>query len=407
MKKIKLIYRLLLALVLGIALGHTLHILSFNANFTNYTLIPIKLIATFNGIVSSFLSFVVPLLILSFITVGVSDLEKGATKLLVSTLIIAYTSTVSFSVLAYSVSSTILPLFLTKGVLYNLDNPKDFLVAPYLKIVMPPIMEVMSALVLAFIIGLGLTGFKKDNAMRNAFVSLQKIVENLLAKVIIPILPFHIGGLFANMTYNGKSFEIIKTLGIVFVVIIFLHCLSLIIQFSLAGAVVQKNPFTLLKNMLSAYSTAIGTQSSAATIPITLKATRKNGVAQDIADFVIPLCATIHLPGSVISLTTSAFAISYILNLDVSFMHMIGFIFMLAITMVAAPGVPGGAVMASIGLLQSSLNFDEAMLSLIIALHLAQDSFGTATNVTGDGAIAIVVNKIAGNKLEDAGTEDI
>lgn len=398
MKKIGLIWRLVIALALGILGGYILGNLGGQSPDSPFT-IPIRAMATFNGLFGGFLSFVVPLLILSFITVGISDLGKGAGKLLLTTVAFAYVSTVLFATGAFAVDSIVLPLVLEKGSLSGLENPEHFLLHGYIKIAMPPIMDVMSALVLAFIVGIGLTMFDKTNSLTMGFKTFQGIIEKLLDKVVIPLLPFHIGGIFANMTYNGKSFEIMKTLAIVFVLIVILHWCALVIQYAIAGSMAGKNPFTLLKNMLPAYGTAIGTQSSAATIPVTLKAAKANGVKDDIADFVVPLCATIHLSGSAITLTTCAFALSYILDFNISFPHMMGFIFMLGVTMVAAPGVPGGAVMAALGLLQTNLGFNETMLSLMIALYLAQDSFGTATNVTGDGAIAIAVNKIAGNEL--------
>lgn len=160
------------------------------------------------------------------------------------------------------------------------------------------------------------------------------------------------------------------------------------------------NPFVMLKNMVPAYLTAIGTQSSAATIPVTLDQTKKNGVKEDVADFVIPLCATIHLSGSTITLVSCAMAIMMLNGMNTSFNAMLPFIMMLGVTMVAAPGVPGGAVMAALGLLESMLGFSQPMISLMIALYVAQDSFGTACNITGDAAIAVLVNRISGNKLE-------
>jgi Na+/H+-dicarboxylate symporter len=173
-----------------------------------------------------------------------------------------------------------------------------------------------------------------------------------------------------------------------------MHILLLLIQFSIAGAITGKNPINALLNMMPAYMTALGTQSSAATIPVTLAQAKKNGVESELADFVIPLCATIHLSGSMLKIVSCAFAIMWMMEMPYTGEMFLGFIFMLAITMVAAPGVPGGAIMAAIGVLQSILLFNEQAIGLMIALYIAMDSFGTACNVTGDGAIAMVINKI-------------
>ena len=194
------------------------------------------------------------------------------------------------------------------------------------------------------------------------------------------------------MTHAGQVAAIMSVFAKVFLVIICLHIVILVVQYTLAGSAAGGNPIKLLKGMLPAYMTAIGTQSSAATIPVTLASTKKNGVAAGIADFVIPLCGTI-------TLTSCTMAVMLLNGRPIEFSNMFGFILMLGVTMVAAPGVPGGAVMAALGILQSMMGFTADQQALMIALYLAQDSFGTACNVTGDGAIAILVNKIAGNKL--------
>lgn len=210
----------------------------------------------------------------------------------------------------------------------------------------------------------------------------------------VPLLPIYIFGIFLNMTHSGQVFSIlmvfIKIIGVIFL----LHIFLLVFQYCIAALFVRRNPFKLLGKMLPAYFTALGTQSSAATIPVTLEQTKKNGVSSDIAGFVIPLCATIHLSGSTLKIVACALALMMMQGMPFDFPLFAGFIFMLGITMVAAPGVPGGAIMASLGILQSMLGFDESAQALMIALYIAMDSFGTACNVTGDGAIALIVDKI-------------
>jgi len=264
----------------------------------------------------------------------------------------------------------------------------------------PPLMNVMTALVLAFTLGLGLASLNSD-ALKNVARDFQEIIVRMISAVILPLLPLYIFGIFLNMTHSGQVYSIlmvfIKIIGVIFV----LHIFLLVFQYSIAALFVHRNPFKLLSKMLPAYFTALGTQSSAATIPVTLEQTKKNGVSAEVAGFVIPLCATIHLSGSTLKIVACALALMMMQGMPFDFPLFAGFIFMLSITMVAAPGVPGGAIMASLGILQSMLGFDESAQALMIALYIAMDSFGTACNVTGDGAIALIIDKIMGkNRAE-------
>ena len=261
-------------------------------------------------------------------------------------------------------------------------------------------MNVMTALVLAFTLGLGLASLNSD-ALKNVARDFQEIIVRMISAVILPLLPLYIFGIFLNMTHSGQVYSIlmvfIKIIGVIFV----LHIFLLVFQYSIAALFVHKNPFKLLIKMLPAYFTALGTQSSAATIPVTLEQAKKNGVSAEVAGFVIPLCATIHLSGSTLKIVACALALMMMQGMPFDFPLFAGFIFMLGITMVAAPGVPGGAIMASLGILQSMLGFDESAQALMIALYIAMDSFGTACNVTGDGAIALIIDKIMGkNRAE-------
>lgn len=388
MRRMGLLPKLIIAIILGIIIG----------NFAPAWVV--RILATFNGLFGNFLGFAIPLIIIGFVAPGIGDLGEEAGKLLAITAGIAYGSTIISGALAYFTSSIVLPMFLTPGVLnVAATNPEEALLQAYFEVDMPPIFGVMTALLIAFTLGLGIAAIKGDTIKR--FMSeFQSIVEKLISSIIIPLLPFHILGIFANMTYAGQVATILSVFARVFVMVILLHITVLIIQFIIGGAVAGGNPFRLLKNMVPAYFTAVGTQSSAATIPVTLEQTKKNGVQDGIADFVIPLCATIHLSGSTITLVSCSMAIMMLNGMTTSFRVMFPFILMLGVTMVAAPGVPGGAVIAALGLLETMLGFPSAMLSLMIALYVAQDSFGTATNVTGDGAIALMVNRISGYRLE-------
>lgn len=390
MKKIKisLLTRVVIAIILGVLFGQFL------------PEVVARIFVTFNGIFGNFLNFVIPLIIVGLVTPAIGELGKGAGKLLLITALIAYGSTLFSGFFTYFSSSAIFPHILPANAeLNSLNNPGNAMLSPFFTIEMPAPIEVMTALLISFCIGLGLSSIK-GNTLRNAFNDFGEIITKLIAVVIIPLLPLYIFGIFLNMTVSGQVFEIITLFLKVILVIFVLHVLLLLIQFSVAGAVGKKNPLKLLRNMLPAYATALGTQSSAATIPVTLAQTKKNGIRESIATFVIPLCATIHLSGSTMKITACAMAIMYMSDMPVTFALFSGFIMMLGITMVAAPGVPGGAIMAALGLLQSMLGFNETQQALMIALYIAMDSFGTACNVTGDGAIAVVVDKIAGKPEE-------
>lgn len=388
MKKLGLLPKLILGIIVGIILGKL------------KVLVIVQLLATFNGLFGNFLGFVIPLIIIGFVAPGIGDLGGNAGKLLGAAVVVAYGSTIVSGSFAYIVDSTLFPSFLKVGSLaIDASNPEHALVAPLMKVAMPPIMDVMSALLIAFVIGLGIAA-SKGHTIKDVMNEFQGIVEGIIKVVIIPLLPFHIAGIFANMTYAGQVETILSVFAKVFAIIIVMHIVILLFQFTVGGVLNGANPIALLRNMIPAYMTAVGTQSSAATIPVTLAQTKKNGVNDGIAEFTIPLFATIHLSGSTITLTSCALAVMMLNDMPYTFGSFFGFILMLGVTMVAAPGVPGGAVMAALGLLESMLHFDQNLLSLMIALYLAQDSFGTACNVTGDGALALIVNKIAGFKLE-------
>lgn len=384
MKKLGLLPRLIIGLIAGIVIGY----ISSNVGIQW----PVRLLATFNDIFGQFLNYVIPFIIIGFVAPGIAELGKGAGKLLGITTGIAYASTVIAGTLAFIVGSILLPGLVTGG-----DAAVPESLAGYIQIEIPAMMGVMTALVTAFLLGLGMATLDSKH-LYYVVADFQKIIQKVISAVIIPLLPIHIGGIFSNMTYGGEIIQTMSVFGQVFVIVIALHIIYLLVQYFTAGSIAGKNPLKSLKNMLPAYVTAIGTQSSAATIPITNRSTKRNGVSDEIADFVIPLGATIHLSGSTITLTMCTMAVMLISGTTPTFGAIFPFILMLGVTMIAAPGVPGGAVMAALGLLTSMLGFTEAQTGLMIALYLTQDSFGTACNVTGDGAIAIIVDRIANAK---------
>lgn len=353
-----------------------------------------RVFVTFNDLFAQFLGFAIPLIILGLVAPGIAELGNGAGKLLGITVALAYGSTVLAGLFSYFTSVSIFPVLLD-----NSEGMKAFVsaeyqsISPYFSITIPPVMDVMSTLVLAFVLGLGLTAVKGDTC-KNMLIEFREVMTQLIAVVIIPLLPLYIFGIFLKMGAEGQVGGIMLLFLKVIVVIFVMHVLLLLMQFLIAGFVTGKNPFRLLKNMMPAYMTALGTQSSAATIPITLRQSLKNNVRPEIAGFVIPLCATIHLSGSTLKIVSCAVAIMYMMGIPTPPGLFLGFILLLGITMVAAPGVPGGAIMAALAVLSSVLGFDETLQGLMIALYIAMDSFGTAANVTGDGAIACIVDKI-------------
>lgn len=357
----------------------------------------VRVFATFNGLFGNFLNFVVPLIIIAFIAPGIAQLGKGSGKLLGLATFFAYFSTLVAGFIAFFVASNVLPNFISNDGAQSMGNPEKYLAKAFFSVEMPPVMGVMAALIFAFIVGIGMASINSE-VMKRGFEEFNLIIEKVISFVIIPLLPFHIFGIFLNMTYGGQVAKILSVFAIVFVLIVVMHWVMLVIQFTAAGTLNKKNPLTLIKVMLPAYFTALGTQSSAATIPVTLRQSRQAGTSEKVANFTVPLFATIHLSGSTITLVTCSLGVMMMNGMDISFAQYAGFIFMLGITMIAAPGVPGGAVMAALGLLQTMLGFDETMVALMIALYLAQDSFGTATNVTGDGALSMIVDRFDGNE---------
>ncbi|AXH96875.1 dicarboxylate/amino acid:cation symporter [Ornithinimicrobium avium] len=387
MKKFGLLPRIVVAIVLGIVVG------LWSPDWF------VRIFETFNGIFSSFLTFIIPLIIVGLITPAISELGKGAGKWLGITAAIAYGSTLFAGFLALAVSMTVFPRMLQPGSFTEVVNPAEALLGPYFTVEMPPVFGVMTALVISFVLGVGMTLLQTDT-MHKGFVELRSIIEIVISAIIIPLLPLYIFGIFANMAAAGQVWDVVTTFASVIVLVLSLTVVLLLIQYFVAGAIAKKNPLTSLRTMMPAYATALGTSSSAATIPVTLRQAVKMGVSRPVASFVVPLCATIHLAGSTTKIVSFSLAVMFLADVPVNIPVFIGFIFMLGITMVAAPGVPGGAIFAASGLLTSMLGFTEPQVGLMIATYIAIDSFGTATNITGDGAIAMVVDTLSGDDLE-------
>lgn len=394
--RIPLLVRVLIAIALGIAFG--LFMPAWG----------VRIFTTFNALFDQLLRFLIPLIILGLVTPAIADLGKGASRLLLLTVGIACVATVLSGLFGYGCSMLIFP-----HIIHACESETTAAGAvpafpPYFEVSIPPLFDVMTALATAFLLGLGIaflagkeSGTEAEGGLKRAAREFQSIVVLAIQKVIIPLLPLYIFGVFMSMTASGAAGTILVNFAEVIAVLIGLTLVILLLQYLVAGAVVKRNPFKLLWTMSPAYFTALGCCSSAATIPVTLRQTLQNGVNADVAGFVVPLCATIHMSGSIAKITGTAIAIMLMQGVPFDAWQIVGFVLMLAITMVAAPGVPGGCVMASLGLLGSMLGFTGEQQALMIAIYIAIDSFGTACNVTGDGAIALIIDKIQStNKLK-------
>ena len=361
----------------------------------------VQALITAKYLVSQLIKFTIPLLILFYVTSGIASLPKNSGKLLSKTVGLAYLSTLGAGILAFLVAKSLFPALLSgAGQLPEAET----VLTPFLELQIPPIMNIMTALTVAFIFGLGISNTGADNLKKISDQG-RDIIELFLNKVMIPSLPFYIAGVFADMTVKGTVFATLQTFSLVLLAVVAMHWFWLSFQFVTTGVALQRSPLKILRTMLPAYFTAVGTMSSAATVPVTLQQTKRNGVSNSIANFVVPLCANIHMSGSVISIASVAVAVIIMTGAGPvpSLLEALPFLAMLGITMVAAPGAPGGAVMASAGLLGSMLGFTEEMIALQIVLHLAQDSFGTACNVTGDGVIALLIDKVSDSAEETGG----
>ena len=380
MKKIGLLPRILIAIVLGVLLGNVL---------------PeawVRIFVTFNGLFSQFLGFLIPLIIIGLVAPAIADIGRAAGRLLLLTVVLAYADTIVAGLLAFATGTMLFPMLIDSDASMAVEKTADAL-QPYFQLQIPAILDVMAALVSSFVIGIGIA-YTDSPTLKKGFSEFRTIIEKTIQGVIIPLLPLYIFGIFLGMTFTGEAYHIILVFAKIICIIFLLHIFILLYEFLIAGGLARKNPFRLLVNMLPAYFTALGTSSSAATIPVTLRQVKKNGVSDDVASFCVPLCATIHLSGSMMKITCCALTVCLIGGLPHDLPLFLHFIMLLGVCMVAAPGVPGGAVMAALGPLAGILGFSPDAQALIIALYIAMDSFGTACNVTGDGALAVIIDRL-------------
>lgn len=381
-----LVPKLILAIILGVLVGQL-------------TFIPeviFQIFITASSLFSSLLSFIIPLMIIGYVIKGISDLTQGAGKLLGINLLLAYSSTLIGGFIAYFVSSNLFPLFIDASITENVQEETAAL-EPLFTIPLEPLLDVTSAIVFAFLFGVFISWLRSEGrgeVMYGFFTEFSAIITKILNTLIIPLLPFYIFGNFINLSYTGTVFSILSVFWRVFIVVLAMQLILVSLVFIIAGIYARKSPLTMLKNQIPGYLTALGTQSSAATIPVNLECAKKNGVSEEIRDFVIPLSATIHLLGSIVTVTSCVTAVLLMFDMPHSFGLMSGFIATLGIAMVAAPGAPGGAIMSALPFMPIvGIDPTGTLGNLLITLYITQDSFGTAANVSGDNALAVIIDK--------------
>lgn len=383
--KIGLVPKLIIGIILGILIGMYL------PEWVG------RLIVTASSLFSMFLKFVIPMMILAFVTMGIADLTQGAGKLLGITAIISYASTLIAGSVSFFVANSLFMSFMDSKALERIAKTAGISVTPYLSLSVTPILDTLAAVLLAFILGLCMStmrGKEIGNTLYDFMKDFSAIINKVLHTIIVPFLPLYICGTFIDMTRSGKTFAILGILWKVFIIVIIMHLLYLVFAFFVAGGISKKNPLMLLKNQIPGYTTAVGTQSSAATIPVNLECAKADGISEEIRNFVVPLCANIHMAGSMITITACATAVCMMNGLPISINTVVPFIATLGIAMVASPGAPGGSIMTALPFLYMVGLGTEELQAIMIALYITQDSFGTACNVSGDNAIGLIVDAI-------------
>ena len=384
-KKLGLVPKLIIGIILGILIG--LYLPEWFG----------RLVVTASGLFSMFLKFVIPMMILAFVTMGIADLTQGAGKLLGLTAVISYASTLIAGSVSFFVANSLFRSFMTPDALEKIAKTAGVSVDPYLSLSVTPILDTLAAVLLAFILGLCMStmrGKEIGTSLYDFMKDFSAIINKVLHTIIVPFLPLYICGTFVDMTRSGKTFAILGILWKVFLVVIIMHLIYLVFAFFVAGGIGKKNPITLLKNQIPGYTTAVGTQSSAATIPVNLQCAKADGISEEIRNFVVPLCANIHMAGSMITITACATAVCMMNNLPISLGTIVPFIATLGVAMVASPGAPGGSIMTALPFLYMVGLGTEELQAIMIALYITQDSFGTACNVSGDNAIGVIVDTI-------------
>jgi Na+/H+-dicarboxylate symporter len=386
-------YRLIVKLVIGIAAGILIGTYAGNWAGTKWL---ISVVVFGKSILKDIIQFFLPLILVTFLTVGIADLGKRAGKMLRFTLILSYVYTVAACVIgaiviviffkaAPGIAEVAMRKIEPRSLPPNIVNIR----IPY-----PFSASLITSIVLGFVLGIGMTWVKSDNLM-NVMKEGREIAGQMIRRVIIPIIPFYVGCVFATIAFKGDIWPKMRVFGYMLIIIVALQWIWLFIQYSIAGAYSKKNPYPVFRIMFPAYLTAWGTTSSAVTMPVSLARGKTiPGMKEDVADFVFPMCSQTHLSGSAMTITISALTVALLTYMKLPNMaQVVMFILILSVIEVGAVGVPGGSIMAAWPVLTGVLGFGDEAMGLMFALFLIQDSFGTAANITGDASIAMIVNK--------------
>ncbi|WP_298825515.1 dicarboxylate/amino acid:cation symporter [uncultured Planococcus sp.] len=384
--KFGLIPKLMLGLGIGILIG------LFGPDWM------IRITETGNMLLGNLIKFFIPLIIFAFVAASIAEFSSKAGRLLSFTIGISYLDTVIACALGAVAAYLIIPSFALNT--YQAVEAVE-IGAPFVVLDIPPIMGIISALVLAIVVGMA-SSWGEAKVLSAGVIEFRNLVERVIRGFIVPVIPIFIACIFAGLAAKGELFGTMAVFGKMLVLILIMQVIWLVIEYTAAGVISKQNPLTMFKAMLPAYFTAMGTMSSAVTMPISLKQARTVPfINKRIADFVMPLCANVHLSGAAMTLTISAITVSLLTQGSLPAIGLIiSFILILGVIEVGAVGVPGGSALAAIGILQSTLGFNEAAIGLMLALFMIQDSFGTATNIAGDGAIAMIVNRFFGKDEE-------
>jgi Na+/H+-dicarboxylate symporter len=376
-----------MGLILKIAAGIVVGILA-----GLYASMPlIKILSSIGFVLGQYIRFVIPLLIIAFVAKGVAEFGKQAGKALLLGLVLAYVSTICAELLGFSVATIFLPyLGIAPGSVASAIK-----ITPYLRIEIPAAISIMGALVFAIILGLGITRIKSPT-ITGFIQEFNGIIADLIRHALIPVFPYFVATVFMEITAKGQLIPTIKAFFMVLLLIIPTQWVWLAVLYTIAGIYTGKNAFFVFKTMLPAYFTAMGTMSSAATLPVALECARKVPfLKKESVSFCIPLFNIAHLPGAAAAITMSAMVVTILTKGQTPSLEMfLPFIILLGFIEVAAVGVPGGSVTAALGILESTLGLDQSGLGLMVALFMIQDSFGTATNVVGDAALTMIVDKV-------------
>lgn len=362
--------------------------------------IMIRILKTFNVFFAQILKFIVPLLVLGLVTPSVANLGRGAGKMLLSVIVISYLSTIGAGFFAYGCASNLLPHYLSIGEI-STSALEGKVFEPYFNIKFPPICDILTALLLSFMLGVGII-FTKAPGLKKAFDEFGEIVKLTIERAIIPLLPFYIFTMICEMSAAGHLSTVMGTGIKVIATGVILSICYLIIQYIIAGLIAKKNPFKCIWKHYSGISDRLFNLLQFGCYSCHSRMSMKNGATKEIANFTVPLCSTVHMCGSTIKLITTSVAVMYLSGMNISFALFVNFILLQGISAVAAPGVMGGVLMASIGLLESVLGFSPEQSALMMTIYLALDGYGPACNVSGDGAITLIIDRFFAKKYASA-----